>query len=343
MGGHIMQRGNGTWLFNNHPVIMSTGTVGGPFEAQGQIPEAFDVLHDDMWLKKNSYETAQQKMMEEANDFAIKKSSIEKEQIDFIISGDLINQITPSTFAAKTMDAPYLGLFSACATSMEGLALAAFITNGAGANYILTGTSSHYSSTERQFRYPTEYGSQIPPTAQRTVTGAGCALVAKVGTGPIITSATLGKVIDMEMTDPFNMGGAMAPAAVDTIITHLNDRKVDISYYDLIITGDLGEVGHQVSFDLLRERGIDIKANQYVDCGTTIYKKQQNVNAGASGTASSAVGIYGHYLKKVKNGSAKKILAVATGALHSPLVIQQKKSIPCIAHAVSIEAGSDLT
>lgn len=333
--------GHRTWIFNNQPVIISTGTVGGPEEAEGKIPEAFNILHDDMWLRQKSYEQAQQMMMEEASQYAIKNSPINKEQVEFFISGDLINQITPTSFAAKTLDVPYFGIFSACATSMEGLALAAFIINNGGANYILSGTASHYSSTERQFRYPTEYGGQIPPTAQQTVTGAGCGLIAKEGHGPIVTSATIGKVVDMGITDPFNMGGAMAPAAADTIIAHLKERNVDPSYYDLIVTGDLGEVGRSVSFDLLRESGIDIKDHQYLDCGTSIYRKEQGVNSGASGTASSAVGIYGHFLKMIEKGEIKRLLAVATGALHSPLVIQQKGSIPCIAHAVSIEAGRD--
>lgn|SRR5699024_211717 len=341
MGGIIMLTGHRTWLFNNNPTIISTGTVGGPYEADGKIPEAFNILHDDMWLKQNSYEKAQQMMMEEASQYAIKNSPIEKEQVEFFISGDLINQITPTTFAAKSIDVPYFGLFSACATSMEGLALSAFIINGGGANYILTGTASHYSSTERQFRYPTEYGGQIPPTAQRTVTGAGCGLIAKQGNGPIVTSATIGKVVDMGMTDPFNMGGAMAPAAVDTIIAHFKERNIEPSYYDLIVTGDLGEIGKQVSFDLLRENGIDVKKEQYQDCGTSIYRKEQAVNSGASGTASSAVGIYGHFLKMIEKGEVNRILAVATGSLHSPLVVQQKGTIPCIAHAVSIESGSD--
>ncbi|PAV28805.1 stage V sporulation protein AD [Virgibacillus profundi] len=335
--------GHQTWTFENKPVIISTGTVGGPFEANGNIPGDFDILHDDTWLEQASFEKSQQMMMEEACQVAVKKSSIEKEQVEFFISGDLVNQITPTSFAAKTMGLPYLGLFSACATSTESLALAAFLINANGANYILSGTSSHNSAAERQFRYPTEYGGQKPPTAQWTVTGAGCALVAKKGNGPRITSATIGKIVDMGITDPFNMGGAMAPAAVNTIETHFKERDIDPSYYDLIITGDLGHIGREVSLDLLKERGLDISDQQYVDCGLTIYREGQPVLAGASGPACSAVVTYGHFLNLMKKGELKRILVVATGALHSPLSIQQKDPIPCIAHAVSIEAGSDLT
>uniref|UniRef100_UPI003015E241 stage V sporulation protein AD n=1 Tax=Oceanobacillus massiliensis TaxID=1465765 RepID=UPI003015E241 len=315
--------------------------VGGPFEANGNIPEAFDTLHDDMWLKQDSFEKAQQIMMEEACQIAIKKSSIEKEQVKFFISGDLINQITPSSFAATTMGLPYFGLFSACATSMESLALSAAIINAQGANYILSGTSSHNAAAEKQFRYPTEYGGQKPPTAQWTVTGAGCALVAKEGSGPRITSATIGKIVDMGMTDPFNMGGAMAAAAANTIETHLKERNLAPSYYDLIITGDLGHVGREVSLDYMHQRNIPIDEENYVDCGLTIYREGQPVLAGASGPACSAVVTYGHFLKKMAQHEINRILVVATGSLHSPLSVQQGDPIPCIAHAVSIESGSD--
>src|SRR5690625_2300566 len=243
-----MIKGHSTWIFQNNPTIISTGVVGGPFEAEGNIANDFDLLHEDLWLQQNSFEKAQQIMMEEACQIAVKKSGLKKEDVNYFISGDLINQITPTTFAANTIGIPYLGLFSACATTAESLALAALIINSGGASYILSGSSSHNATAERQFRYPTEYGGQKPPTAQWTVTGAGCALVAKSGQGPVITSATIGKVIDMGLTDPFNMGGAMAPAAVDTIIRHLTDCQVDPSYYDVIITGDLGKIGREASY-----------------------------------------------------------------------------------------------
>lgn len=337
-----MLLGHATWEFSNQPVIISTGVVGGPYEAKGKIADDFDILHEDQWLNEESFEKAQQKLLEEACEIAIKKANIQKEQVQYFISGDLINQMTPSTFAAKTVGVPYLGVFSACATSAESLALSALIVNSGGANYVLSGTASHNSATERQYRYPTEYGGQKPPTAQWTVTGAGCALVSQQGEGPVITSATIGKIVDMGLTDPFNMGGAMAPAAVDTIIRHLQDRNIDYSYYDLIITGDLGKIGREASFDLLKEKGINLNEKQYVDCGLTIYRDDQQVQSGASGTASSAVATYGHFIKKMNEGKLNRILFVATGSLHSPLSIQQKDSIPCIAHAVSIEMRSEL-
>lgn len=332
--------GNNSWNFQQKPVIVSTGVVGGPFEAKGKISSYFDILLDDIWMEENSFEKAQRSMFEQACEVTLKKFGIKNDQVNYFISGDLINQITPSTFTAKTLQIPYFGLFSACATSMEGLALAALMINSGAAQYVLTGTASHNAATERQFRYPIEYGGQKPPTAQWTVTGAGCALVATQGSGPVVTRATIGKVIDMGLTDPFNMGGAMAPAAVDTIIQHLTDFQINLDYYDLIITGDLGEIGLAATYDLLRDKGFDISEEQIVDCGLSIYADDQTIHAGASGTASSAVATYGYFLEQIKRGKINKLLVVATGALHSPLTVQQKESIPCIAHAVAIERGN---
>ncbi|MGP4040647.1 stage V sporulation protein AD [Gracilibacillus sp. D59] len=326
-----------TWIFDNSPVIISTGTVGGPFEAKGKIAEDFDLLHEDLWLKEDSYEKAHKVMLEEAALRATEKARITKEHVQFFLGGDLINQMTPTNFAAKTIDTAYLGLFGACSTSMEGLALAAFLINHGGADCVLTGSSSHNAAVEKQFRYPTEYGSQKPPTSQWTVTGAGVALLKNEGEGPIVTSATIGKVIDMGLTDPFNMGGAMAPAAVDTIETHLKERNIDPTYYDLIVTGDLGHIGRECALDLFKKHNTQVTEKQFQDCGLMIYREGQPVLAGASGSGCSAIVVYGHLLNRMKKGEIKRMLIVATGALLSPLTTQQKETIPCIAHAVSIE------
>jgi stage V sporulation protein AD len=331
-----------TWIFENQPVILGSAAVGGPFEADGNLAEDFDMLHEDLWLGEDSYEKAHRVLLEESIYKSIEKAKLNKEDIQFMLTGDLINQITPSNFAARTLGTPYLGLFGACSTSMEGLALGAFIVNHGGANYIVTAASSHNSAVEKQFRYPTEYGGQKPPTAQWTVTGSGACVVAKEGNGPRVTSATIGKVIDMGLTDPFNMGGAMAPAAVDTIETHLKERQIDPSYYDLIVTGDLGKVGHEVAIDLMKKHGIELVPEKFKDCGMLIYREGQPVLAGASGPGCSATVLYGHLMNRMKKGELKRILVVATGALLSPLTFQQGESIPCIAHAVSIENGGDM-
>lgn len=334
-----MLQGHRTWLFSNKPVIMSTATVGGPFEANGELADDFDLLHEDLWLGEDSYEKAHKVLFEEAYYKAIEKAGLTKENIQLIIAGDLLNQITPSSFSARTLGAPFFGIFGACSTSMQGLALSAFIVNYGGAEYILTGAASHNAAVEKQFRYPTEYGGQKPPTAQWTVTGAGVAVIAKQGIGPVVTSATIGKVVDMGLSDPFNMGGAMAPAAVDTIEAHFRDLNRDPSYYDLIVTGDLGHIGREISLDLLHKHGMKLSEEKFQDCGLLIYQEDQPVLAGGSGAGCSAVVTYGHLLNRMRKGELKRILVVATGALLSPLTFQQNETIPCTAHAVSIEMG----
>lgn len=332
--------GKQSWVFENHPVIVATGVTGGPFEANGRLAEDFDILHDDLWMGQDSYEKAQRILMEEAIQTAMQKGNLKKEDIEFLIAGDLINQLTPTSFAARTVQIPYFGIFGACSTSMEGLALASFMINYNGAKNILTGASSHNASTEKQFRYPTEYGGQKPPTAQWTVTGAGVALVTTnhhQENLPFTTSATIGKVVDMGLSDPFNMGGAMAPAAADTITAHFKDLQRDPSYYDLIVTGDLAKIGRSTVLELLDNNGLKIDQERFQDCGLMIYKDDQPVQAGASGAGCSASVLYGHLLNQMKKGVYQRILVVATGALLSPLSFQQKESIPCIAHAVSIE------
>jgi stage V sporulation protein AD len=249
-----------------------------------------------------------------------------------------MNQIISSSFAARTLAIPFLGVFGACSTSMESLALASMIVNAGAGKLVLAGTCSHNASAEKQFRYPTEYGSQKPPTAQYTVTGAGAAVVSREGDGPIVTSATIGRVIDMGIKDPFNMGAAMAPAAVDTIQAHLRDLQIEPGYYDLIATGDLSKVGYEIACELFAKHKVPMQQTQYTDCGMMIYDyEKQMVQAGASGCGCSAVVTYGHLLKRMKRGELNRILVVATGALLSPLSFQQGESIPCIAHAVSIE------
>lgn len=332
-----MLKGHQTWVFDSKPVILSSAAVGGPFEANGALADDFDILHEDVWLGQDSCEKAEKKLLEEACETAITKGHMQKEDVQFFISGDLMNQLISSSFTARTLGMPFLGVFGACSSSMEGLALSSLLIDSKSAKYVVTGASSHNISVEKQFRYPTEYGAQKPPTAQWTVTGAGACLLAEEGEGPRVTCATIGRVIDMGITDPYNMGSAMAPAAVDTIEAHFRDLNIDPSYYDLIATGDLGRVGHKIASDLLGKHNLKISEKIFTDCGLLIYSKNQPVMAGGSGCGCSATVTYGHILKRMKKGELKKILIIATGALLSPLSYQQKESIPCIAHAVSIE------
>ena len=332
-----MLMGHQSWIFNSKPTILGSAAVGGPFEGNGALADDFDIIHEDLWIGQDSFEKAEKILLEHACERAIKKSDIKKEDINFFISGDLMNQITSSSFTARTLGIPFLGIFGACSSSMEGLALAAQLIESKSAKYVMASASSHNATAEKQYRYPTEYGGQKPPTAQWTVTGAGAAVLGVEGFGPKITSATMGRVIDMGISDPYNMGAAMAPAAVDTIEAHFRDLNIDASYYDLIATGDLGKVGHELAISLLKDHGIEMPSKIFTDCGLLIYKKDQPVFSGGSGCGCSATVTYGHFLNRMRRGELKRILIVATGALLSPISYQQKESIPCIAHAVSIE------
>ncbi|UVI32031.1 stage V sporulation protein AD [Paenibacillus spongiae] len=334
-----MLRGNQTWWFDRRPVIIGSATVVGPDEGEGPLAADFDLVHPELDIQQKSWEKAERLLLEQASDFALKHAKVSKQQLQFYVGGDLMNQIISNTFAARTIGAPYLGVFGACSTSMESLAIASLIVNSGSGQYVLAGTCSHNCTAEKQFRYPTEYGSQKPPTAQYTVTGAGAAVVAAEGVGPVVTSATIGKIVDLGIKDPFNMGAAMAPAAVDTIQAHFNDTGREPKDYDLIVTGDLASVGHDIAKDLLTRDGVPMEHTVFNDCGLMVYDvDRQKVQAGGSGCGCSAVVTYGHLLKRLRQGELKRILVVATGALLSPLSYQQGESIPCIAHAVSIES-----
>ena len=297
-----MLQGHQTWVFDSQPTITSSATVVGPKEGQGPLAAYFDRIHGDPWLDQDSWEKAEKRLLEEACERAIEKSGLEKEDVQFFIGGDLLSQLIASNFAARTLSIPFLGLFGACSTSMAGLALAAQLVDSGNAKIVMSGTSGHNSSAEKQFRYPTEYGGQKPPTAQWTVTGAGVVLVQakevdKLESNLKITSATIGRVVDMGLSDPFNLGAAMAPAAVDTIMAHFRDLKLSFSDYDLIITGDLGHVGHQIAHDLFMKQGFSISEDVFQDCGKLIYGNDPTVFAGGSGAACSTVVTYGYIFR----------------------------------------------
>jgi len=337
----MLRQGERTWVFPEPPAIIGAGTVTGPDEGEGPLAADFDLVHPDFEIGQSSWEKAERVLLEQASDIAIQHAKVRKEDIQMFIGGDLLNQIISNSFVARKLGAPYLGVFGACSTSMESLALAALLVATGAADRTLAGTCSHNCTAEKQFRYPTEYGSQKPPTAQYTVTGAGAAVLSRTGTGPGVTSATIGRIVDLGIKDPFNMGAAMAPAAVDTIQGHLQDTGRSPGYYDLIVTGDLAGVGHPIAAELLKRGGVPMEQTTFADCGLMIYDvTRQQVHAGGSGCACSATVVYGHLMKRMARGELKRILVVATGALLSPLSAQQGETIPCIAHAVSIEAAT---
>lgn len=333
-----MLQGQQTWVFSNEPKLISASAIVGPDEGKGPLKDTFDAIHDALEINEDTWEKAERALLSQAANLALDKAKLLPKDMQIYIGGDLLNQITSSTFVARELAVPYLGVFGACSTSMESLAIAAQLVSTGAARYAMAATSSHNCTAEKQFRYPTEYGAQKPPTAQYTITGAGASIVSLKGDGPIIEMATIGKVVDLGSTDPFNMGAAMAPAAVDTIVTHFNDTGRTPLDYDLIVTGDLANVGHPIAKDLLLKANVPINQTRFEDCGLLIYDiAKQPVQAGGSGAACSAVVTYGHIYRELMKGKLKRVLVVATGALLSPLSVQQGDTIPCIAHAVALK------
>ncbi|KAF6617302.1 MULTISPECIES: stage V sporulation protein AD [Paenibacillus] len=337
----MRRQGGQTWKFESRPRIIGSATVVGPDEGEGPLSTDFDYIYDNIEINEKTWEKAERRLIEHSTELALINSNLNKEEVQFFISGDLMNQIISSSFSASKLAIPYLGVFGACSTSMESLALAALIVDSEAGDYVMAGTTSHNCTVEKQFRYPNEYGAQKPPTAQYTVTGSGAAIVGHAKSGTVVDCATIGRVMDMGIKDPFNMGGAMAPAAADTLLSHFRDTGRDPSYYDLIVTGDLASVGLPIAKELLKKDGFDMNQTEFNDCGLLIYdiNKQKKVIAGGSGCGCSAVVTYGHLLKRIEKGELQKVLVVATGALLSPLTTQQGESIPCVAHAVAFEAG----
>lgn len=298
-------------------------------------------LSDDTF-GEDTYEKAECKMLTYAVRKAIENGGYTEKDIDLLVSGDLLNQIISASFTARDFDFPFLGVYSACATMAESMAVAAALLDGGYIRRAVAATGSHFSSAERQYRYPLELGNTRPPQAQWTVTGAGAALLVdgrdeRAERSPVaITGATFGRVVDYGITDVNNMGAAMAPAAADTILTHLQDTGRGADYYDLIVTGDLGALGSRLLKDLLWEKGVDIEKN-HVDCGEIVYNVVEDEFQGGSGAGCSAVVFNAYLYEKLKRGEIARVLLAATGALLSTVSSGQGESIPCICHAVAIE------
>lgn len=323
--------------FENNISILETASIVGNKEGEGPLAKYFDVIEEDPYFGQDSWEKAESKMVKNAIGLLLKKSSIKKDEIDFIISGDLLNQSTASTFGVKDYSIPFLGIYSACSNIGEAMILGSVLLDGYFATNVIANASSHFCSAEKQFRSPLELGGQRPQTSTWTITGDGCMLLSKNNKPPFIKRATIGKIIDLGVSDPFNMGAAMAPAAADTIFTHLSDFNLTPDYYDLIITGDLGYVGKKLVIELLKQKGIDI-SNNFSDCGIKIFdKEKQDTHSGGSGCGCSAVTFSGFLYDELKNKNINKLLFVPTGALLSSISVLQKESIPGIAHAICIE------
>jgi stage V sporulation protein AD len=329
--------GKQTIKLKNPPSMLATAAVVGPKEGEGPLSKYFDMIQKDDYFGQESWEKAESKFLEEAVKRSINKSGISATSIDYMLAGDLLNQIISSSFAARTLQIPFLGLYGACSTMAESLSIGSMIIDGGYADHVICATSSHFSSAERQYRFPLEQGVQRPPFAQWTVTGSGATILAAKGNGPYITCITTGKVIDFGIKDANNMGAAMAPAAVDTLVAHFKDTGRTPKYYDLIVTGDLATVGRNITLELMQKEGLNLKYN-YNDCGCMIYdNEKQDTHSGGSGCGCSASVLNSYLYDMLLHGEIKKLLFVATGALLSPISSWQGESIPCIAHAVAIE------
>lgn len=329
--------GKHTIKFDTPPTILETACIVGPKEADGPLAKYFDKCLDDEFWGEDSWEKAESKIIKETVNTAISKSKLATSEIDYCFAGDLLNQCISSGFGLRDVNIPFFGIFGACSTFVEGLSLASIFAEGHFATNCLCATSSHFCSAEKQFRFPLELGNQRPLSSQWTVTGSGAAIVSANGQGPFVTTITPGKIVDMGIKDANNMGAAMAPAALDTLLTHFEDTKRNPSYYDGIFTGDLGHVGKEILIELAEKRGFHIKSN-YNDCGVMIFDKgSQDTHSGGSGCACCGSVFSGYLFNQLKQKKLKKILLIATGALMNSTSSQQGESIPSIAHAVSIE------
>ena len=317
--------------------ILSHAAVGGKMESEGPLGSYFDQLSQDSFFGEKSWEKAESAMQKTALSRALEKAGMTAEDLDYVLAGDLLNQCIGTSFGLRDFGIPFYGLYGACSTMGESLALGSFLIAGGCADRVAAMTSSHFCTAERQYRMPVPYGSQRTPTAQWTATASGCAILGSSGSGCAVTTVTCGKIVDRGIKDANNMGAAMAPAAYDSLSTHFTATGTSPSDYDLILTGDLGVLGHQIVVDLFSHDGVEMGKN-YQDCGMLLFDiEKQDMHAGASGCGCAASVLCGYILKEMERGRWKKILFAPPGALLSPTSSFQGESIPGISHVVTIE------
>ncbi|MGI5935290.1 MAG: stage V sporulation protein AD [Oscillospiraceae bacterium] len=329
--------GKQTVVLQKPPSIVAGASVVGKKEGEGPLKRSFDYISNDSYFGEKSWEKAESIMLKQCFSLAADKAKLALSEIEYVFSGDLLNQCVGSSFALRDSVVPFFGLYGACSTMAEALSLAAMFIDGGFCQCAAALTSSHFCSAERQFRQPLEYGGQRPPTSQWTVTGAGALILKSEGPGPYITHITTGKIVDPGVTDANNMGAAMAPAAYDTLKAHFEDTGRKPGDYDAIVTGDLGSVGREILLDFFATDGLDLSPI-LMDCGLLIFDTEsQDVHAGGSGCGCSASVLAGHLLSGMLEGRWKRLLFAATGALMSPVTTQQGESIPSICHAVALD------
>ena len=331
--GHL---GKQSITFKEPPVMVCAYSTAGPREVQGPMGKYFDHPLEDELLGQDTWEKAEAQMIKLTIQGLLARARKTPEEIQYIYAGDLQNQVIASTFGIKDFNIPFFGLYGACSTMGESIALASMSIAGGMADLVIAGTSSHNCAAEKQFRFPLEYAGQRTETQTWTATASGFVLLSRCGEGPRVTSITPGKIVDLGVTDTFNMGAAMAPAAVDTILMHLEDTHQKPSDFDAIITGDLGKCGYDIAIDLANRFHVDL-SGVLQDCGKMIYDESQGTNCGGSGCGCLASVFSGYFYKQLISKALKKVLIVPTGALMSPGSTQQGNTIPGIAHAVCIE------
>ena len=328
--------GSRTVALSHPPSVMSFANIGGKFEGQGPLAAWFDETDSDSFFGQKTWEKAESTMQQRVLERALDRAGLKPEDLDYILAGDLLNQCIGSSFGLRDFGIPFYGLYGACSTMGESLSLASLLIDGGFARRCAAVTSSHFCTAERQYRMPVPYGSQRPPTAQWTATASGCTILAADGPGPYITHITCGKIVDKGITDANNMGAAMAPAAHEALLAFFQDTDTAPGDYDLIITGDLGELGHAIVKDLFAQDGIHM-GDTYQDCGLLLYDRQkQDMHAGASGCGCSASVLNGYLLTELRRGRWNRILFAPTGALLSPISSFQGQSIPGICHVVCL-------
>ena len=333
------KRGKQSFLLPGTPVITAWASVAGKKESEGPLSKYFDMTCQDTYFGQKTWEQAEKKMQQLALEKLITKCGISKKDIGMVYSGDLLNQCISSSFSLNNTGIPHIGLYGACSTMAESLLLGAMAVSGGFSDRVIAMTSSHFASSERQYRFPLGYGGQRTPSAQWTVTGSGAALLCSAGTGPRIESCTLGTVTDLGIKDANNMGAAMAPAAYATIRAHFADLNVGPEGFDRIVTGDLGQLGKDVLLELAKRDGISL-GGKLMDCGTMVFDlTEQDVHSGGSGCGCSAITLCGYLLDQLNTGKLNRILFCGTGALLSPTSTQQGLPIPGVCHAVSIIGG----
>lgn len=330
------KRGRQSFVLSQSPIITTWASVAGKKEAEGPLAHTFDIKCRDTYFGQTTWEQAEKQMQQMALKKLADKAGLPQSEFDMVLSGDLLNQCIGSSFTLRNTGIPHIGLYGACSTMAESLLVASMVVGGGFAHRVVAMTSSHFASSERQYRFPLGYGGQRTPSSQWTVTGSGAALVCREGSGPRIQSCTVGTVTDLGITDANNMGCAMAPAAYATIRAHFDDLHTGPEDFDLIVTGDLGQLGKEMLLELARRDGVCL-GGKLTDCGTLVFDNcTQDVHAGGSGCGCSAITLCGYLLNKLHAGKLKKILFCGTGALLSPTSTQQGLPIPGVCHAVCI-------